>query len=134
MKLRAWIAALLLTTLSVCAGADEIYRCGPTGAEFSQTPCSKGARIDVSDPRTDEQRSQALALASKTEAWGAALERDRLAIEASYRPALAGSLNSSAIRHSDDKPRSKPKLKHLHTRATHARPVSQPSLRLAGGG
>lgn len=111
MKLPAQIAALLLMTFSAWVGADEIYRCGPTGAEFSQTPCSNGARIEVSDPRTDEQRSHALALAAKTEAWGESLERDRLATEAAYRPALAGSLNSPAITPRDVKPRSKSRLK-----------------------
>lgn len=119
MKPPAWIAALLLTTFSAWVCADEIYRCGPTGAAFSQTPCSNGARIEVSDPRTDEQHAHALALAAKTEAWGAALERDRRAAEAAYRPSLAVSLNSPAITPGDDKPRSKSKLKRkrLQTQA-----------------
>lgn len=111
MKLPGWIAALLLTTFGAWVGADEIYRCGPNGTEFSQTPCSNGARIEVSDPRTDEQRSHAVALAARTEAWGETLERDRLATEAAYRPALAGSLNSPVITPGNDKPRPKSKLK-----------------------
>lgn len=119
MKTSAWITALLLTTFSAWVGADEIYRCGPTGAEFSQTPCSNGARIEVSDPRTDEQRSHAVALAAKTEAWGDALERDRRAAEAAYRPSLAVSLNSPASTPGDNQPRSKSKLKRkrLQTQA-----------------
>ncbi|MDO9313142.1 MAG: hypothetical protein Q7T97_01175 [Burkholderiaceae bacterium] len=121
MKLPALFSALLLTAFTTYVTADEIYRCGPTGAEFSQTPCSNGARLEVSDPRTEEQRSQAVALAAKTEAWGLALERDRLATEAAYRPAWAGSLNAPPVLGPKEKQtRAMPRLKHTRLKAAPA--------------
>ena len=121
MKLPELFSALVLMAFNTCVNAEQIYRCGPAGAEFSQKPCSSGELIEVSDSRTEEQRLQAVALAEKTEAWGTAMERDRLAAEAAYRPALAGSLNSSAKNARDTQPRSTPQLKRKRFKALQAR-------------
>ncbi len=130
MKLRALFPCLVLAAFSGLVRADEIYRCGTV---YSQTPCSKGERIDASDPRTDEQRLHAQLLAAKTEASGDAMERERLATEAVYRPALAGSLNSSATQANAEKPRSRPKGKRQLLRSKSADvpklSVKQPSRR-----
>lgn len=121
MKLPELFSALVLMAFNTCVNADQIYRCGPAGAEFSQKACSSGERIEVSDSRTEEQRLQAVALAAKTEAWGTAMERDRLTAEAAYRPALAGSLNSSAKSARDTQPLSTPKLKRKRFKALQVR-------------
>lgn len=120
MKLLAISCALLLTTVATWAAAGEIYRCGPAGAEFSQAPCANGARIEVSDSRTADQYSQAVVLAAKFEAWGSAMERDRLATEASYRPTLAVSLNSSASGTTEYRPRSASQPKRKRVKAVSA--------------
>lgn len=125
MKLRALLPSLVLLTFCGLGSADEIYRCGPAGTAYSQTPCPNGARIEVSDPRTEEQQTHARLLAAKTEALGAALERDRRDTEAAYRPALAGSLNSSAKKVAVDVPRRTSKLKGKRLRS---KPADVPTL------
>ncbi len=117
MKLPALLSCLVLLAVSDRIHADEIYRCGTA---YSQTPCAEGKRIEAADPRTDEQRSQAQLLATKTAAWGQALEQHRLATEAAYRPTLAGSLNASAKQAVAESPRSGPKSKRQRLRSKSA--------------
>jgi hypothetical protein len=125
MSRLARVAASVLMAFTPWVMADEIYRCGPTGSEYSQTPCPHGARIEVSDRRTEEQHAQAVALAARTEAWGDALERERLATEAAYRPAPASSLNAPTQGTSADRPHSKPKVKRKRQQA---HPADAPSM------
>lgn len=121
MKLMALLSGLILTShIGGPVIADEIYRCGATGASYSQTPCPNGSRVEMTDSRTDEQRSQALWVAARIAALGATLERDRLAIEAAYRPALAGSLNTSADNTVIDTPRHEPKIKRKRLKSKSA--------------
>jgi len=98
MTLRALIVGPVLgwivMSLALPAFAAEIYRCGPRGATYSQTPCADGHRLAVADERNEEQRAQAQQTAARTLAMATTLESDRLAIEAAHRPALAGSLST----------------------------------------
>lgn len=52
--------ALLLgfATASSC-WAQAVYRCGPQGRDYSQTPCKDGRAVDVDDARTPAQRAAA---------------------------------------------------------------------------
>ena len=94
MTLRTWIAVSIAVALVTPAAAAEIYRCGPNGSTYSQTPCADGRRIELIDERSDEQRLQARQVSERTVALASSLERDRLANEAAQRPALAGSFNA----------------------------------------
>lgn len=89
MRLLAWLAATL-----VCASAQAqtVYRCGPDGREYSQTPCPQGRAVNVSDERSAEQRAAADARVREDQARGDALERERLNREA-IQPAMAGKIN-----------------------------------------
>ncbi len=94
MTLRTWIAVSIAVALVTPAAAAEIYRCGPNGSTYSQTPCADGRRIKLIDERSDKQRFQARQVNERTVALASSLERDRLANEAAQRPALAGSFNA----------------------------------------
>ena len=96
MTLHNWIVGWMAAALITPAAAAEIYRCGPNGSTYSQTPCADGRRLEVIDARSDEQRLQAKQVNERTVALAASLERDRLAAEAAHRPALAGSFNTPA--------------------------------------
>jgi hypothetical protein len=77
------------------AAAQTVYRCGPGGSSYSQTPCPGGRAIDVDDSRTPEQQQQAQSAADRDARLGAALERDRrmeeaLAAQRSSGPAAIG--------------------------------------------
>ncbi|MEO8155696.1 MAG: DUF4124 domain-containing protein [Rhizobacter sp.] len=89
--------ALVLFTgaLLVCASAhaQTVYRCGPEGRTYSQTPCAQGKAVDVSDDRSAEQRAAAQTLARENQVRGDALERERLHREAG-KPATATMIGS----------------------------------------
>jgi len=93
MTLHASIVGWMAVAIITPAAAAEIYRCGPNGSTYSQTPCAGGHRVEIDDARSDEQRQQARQVNERTVALASSLERDRLANEAALRPALAGSFN-----------------------------------------
>jgi len=64
MKISAFAAGTLLLGAALGVAAQKVYRCGPDGSIYQQTPCAEGQAVDVSDPRTTEQRKQAQAGAS----------------------------------------------------------------------
>ena len=73
-----WLdAGILAVTVSAASGvaAQKVYRCGADGRTYQQTPCAQGQVVDAGDPRTDEQRQAAQAVA-KSEA-GTAAKFDR---------------------------------------------------------
>jgi hypothetical protein len=55
-------AAALLAT---AASAQTIYRCGPDGRSYSQTPCADGKPLTVDDPRSAEQQRAARGVADR---------------------------------------------------------------------
>ena len=87
-------ALALLATLLACASvqAQAVYRCGPDGRTYSQTPCAQGRAVNVSDERSEEQRAAAEARVRGEQARGDALERERLNRE-SIPPAMAVKIN-----------------------------------------
>ncbi len=94
MTLRTWLASSMAVALITPAAAADVYRCGPNGSNYSQTPCAEGRRLELVDERSDEQRMQAKQVNERTAALASSLERDRLANEVALRPALAGSFNA----------------------------------------
>ncbi len=93
MIIRIATAALLSASLS-WASAQTVYRCGPDGRQYSQTPCADGQTISVNDERSAEQRADAERLAQADATRGRQLERERHINEAAAHPAAAGSFNS----------------------------------------
>lgn len=77
--------------------AQTVYRCGPDGRVYSQTPCPQGRAVDVSDQRSAEQRAAAQARTRDDQARGDALERERLDREAG-KPATAGKIDGRPVR------------------------------------
>ena len=75
--------ALLSAGLGMAPGAYAagIYRCGPDGRTYSQTPCADGRLIDAADPRSDAERAEAKRVAARERNTAADLERERRARE-----------------------------------------------------
>lgn len=92
--MRAVRALALLIAGLACTGlhAQTVYRCGPEGRVYSQTPCPQGRAVDVSDERSVQQRTAAEARVRNDQALGEAMERERLSQE-NDRPALAGKID-----------------------------------------
>lgn len=123
LALITWLlAAPLVCDASVAA---TIYRCGPVGSAYSQTPCPDGEHLKVDDSRTPEQHSQARVLAANTRDLGNALERERLDKEAAFQPPRAGSLSAPAAPQFSDPPRRPKVLRVKKIRSAHA-PATAP--------
>jgi hypothetical protein len=75
--------------------AQTVYRCGPDGRVYSQSPCPQGRAVDVSDDRSATQRAAAQARARDDQVRGDALERERLDREAG-KPAAPGKIGGNA--------------------------------------
>jgi len=90
--------ALALLMSFLCIGgslqAQTVYRCGPDGRVYSQSPCPQGRAVDVSDERSTEQRAAAQARARDDQLRGDALERERLDREAG-KPVAAGKIGKT---------------------------------------
>jgi len=54
MKALALLA--LLPLLVQAAPPQTVYRCGPDGRVYSQTPCADGKALSVDDPRSASQQ------------------------------------------------------------------------------
>ena len=58
--------ALSIAVLGLTAGSgtqvasQQVYRCGPEGRVYSQTPCKDGYAVPTDDARSDAQRKAAL--------------------------------------------------------------------------
>lgn len=89
----AWLAtALLLAAHPDTRAVEKVFRCGPDGREYSQTPCQDGHQVDVADTRSAEQR-QAAALAVQREA----LQTDKMAHEQRAQEAAAAKQGATII-------------------------------------
>lgn len=60
------------------AGAQKVYRCGPDGRVYQQTPCAEGQVVDASDPRSAEQRKAAQAVARDDAKAAARFDREMM--------------------------------------------------------
>ncbi len=82
---RAGLVLLVLWTLGSvlpALAASKVYRCGPTGAEFSQIPCKEGRPVDTADERSSTQQRDAQAVADSQTRLARKLEAERRAREA----------------------------------------------------
>ena len=132
MTLHTWIVSWMAVAFITPTAAAEIYRCGPNGSTYSQTPCADGRRIEINDARSDEQRAEARRVTERTVALASSLENDRRADEAALRPALAGSFNAPAKSVSKNAARSNTSAKpHATAKSKRLRVHAQPSNRRA---
>jgi hypothetical protein len=85
--------ALLFIALSASAcgaNAQVVYRCG---SEYTQTPCPQGRIVEATDPRSAAERAEAKRVAADERRLAVQMQHDRLAEQASIKPAGASSLS-----------------------------------------
>jgi hypothetical protein len=95
------LVCLLVFSTSIAFAQGTVYRCGPDGKTYSQTPCPGGKQIDASDTRTEAQRADSLATTAADKKRADAMERERKAREAAQKPATASGFNSRPAAASD---------------------------------
>lgn len=74
-----------LLALPVLAQAQTIWRCGPDGRSFSDTPCAEGRALAAPDARPADDITEARALAAREKRLAETLRRERLREEFAQR-------------------------------------------------
>jgi hypothetical protein len=82
LRTRLGIAVLLLAPLLSPAAAQKIFRCGPEGKTYSQTPCKDGYEVNANDQRSPEQRKAAEDVVKREAKLTETMAREREAKEA----------------------------------------------------
>ena len=118
-------ALLALAALPLLASAQTVWRCGPDGRSFSDTPCVEGRALTVAEPRPAEDVAEARVLAEREKRLAERMRRERLQEEAAQRGNGLASLGPTAD--SRRETRADPKWVKAQTRAPAAK--QQPSLR-----
>lgn len=107
--------AIALLLAAAGAAAAPIYRCGPDGRTYSQTPCPGGSVVESTDPRTAAQRAEARRVQAAERKAAQAMERDRQEFESKGErtPAIAslGPAEAASAPPRDDKRSGKSKRK-----------------------
>jgi hypothetical protein len=93
--------------------AQKVFKCGPDGRIYSQTPCKDGSTVEVADPRSADQQRAAAQAAQREKAQTDKDARERAAGEAAaakqgaaHIPYLAASQAAAA-----SAPANKPKTR-----------------------
>jgi hypothetical protein len=131
------LLAALTLALPLIVHAQGVWRCGPDGRSFSDTPCAGGRPLDVTmAARPAEDVQAARAQAERNSRLADALRRERLAQEALQRGnglAALGPQNAERLRPAKpDRAPSKELAKHrrqLHAAAPGTWPAAAPVSR-----
>jgi uncharacterized lipoprotein YajG len=117
LRIGVLLAALTLTG-TAGAAPQKVFRCGPDGRTYSQTPCKEGSSVvvDANDKRTAEQRKDAEAAVKREAEMAEKMRRDRLAQEAEaakqntrvVAKPVAAEQSASAVAKKKKKPTPKP--------------------------
>ena len=122
-RCRLALTALLLMPPIGQAASQQVFRCGPEGRTYSQTPCKDGYEVNTDDARSAEQRKAAEETVKREAKLADKMTREREAKEAvaakqaatiigkpalAAKPAASGALPHAAK--ARKKPPSKPAL------------------------
>ena len=88
----ATVFAVLCCLAGAAAAAGPIYRCGPDGRVFMQTPCAGGTLVETKAPPSEERQADARRVAEQDQRLADEMERTRRAAEAARRPKPAAAL------------------------------------------
>jgi len=88
----AWLLALA-GTAAAAAPPQTVYRCGPDGRVYSQTPCADGRAVTTEDSRSASQQKAAGDVATRE-----AQQAQKLADERRRREAAAKNQQAAGIK------------------------------------
>jgi hypothetical protein len=90
MNRRGALGLLACLPLSLRAAPPQtVYRCGPEGRIYSQTPCADGKALTVDDPRSAEQQKAAREVSARDAEQARQLAAERRQREAAARQQAA---------------------------------------------
>ena len=105
--------SMLCVAVAVAAPPQTVYRCGPDGRVYSQTPCADGRPVTTEDTRSASQQKSAQEVAERDaqQAQKLADERRQREAAAKGQPAAGIKATSADDGASAAKPKPKPKAK-----------------------
>ncbi len=109
---RLSVAGLLLAgMLAQAAPPQTVYRCGPDGRVYSQTPCSDGKALNTDDPRSASQQKAAREVAERDAEQAKKLADERRQREAAAKGQQAAGFKTAPVVDAASAPPRKPKAK-----------------------
>jgi hypothetical protein len=105
------LAALASLATVQAAPPQTVYRCGPDGRVYSQTPCADGKVVDADDPRSSSQQKAARAVAERDAEQARKLADERRRREAAVKGQQAGGFLTAPHADAASAPVRKPKAK-----------------------
>ena len=96
--LRLFIAAACLAGGSAGAAPQKVFRCGPDGRVYSQTPCKDGYEVKADDARSEQERKAAEEQLKRDDKLNEKMARERRANEAASKPGIGVIANPAAAK------------------------------------
>jgi hypothetical protein len=93
IRAAAWVFTLALGAASA-APPQTVYRCGPEGRVYSQTPCADGKPVTVDDPRSASQQKAARDVAARDADQARQLADERRQREAAAKGQAAAGIKT----------------------------------------
>jgi hypothetical protein len=90
------LVLLALAALAQAAPPQTVYRCGPEGRVYSQTPCADGKAVTVDDPRSASQQKAARDVAARDAQRAKDLAEERRQREQAARGQQAAGIKPAA--------------------------------------
>jgi hypothetical protein len=118
-------AALLVLPLAQAAPPQTVYRCGPDGRVYSQTPCADGKALTADDPRSTSQQKAAQDVAARD-----AEQAKKLADERRQREEAAKGQAAAGFKTSQSAEAASAQARKTRTKATAADPSMSPPMRV----
>ncbi len=111
MKHSSVATLLLLSALAQAAPPQTVYRCGPDGRVYSQTPCADGKALSADDPRSASQQKAAREVAERDAEQARKLADERRQREDAVKGQQAAGFKTAPPADAASAPPRKPKTK-----------------------
>jgi hypothetical protein len=105
------LAALGIAAASHAAPPQTVYRCGPDGRVYSQTPCADGKPVTIDDPRSASQQRAAREVAERDAQQARQLADERRKREAEAQGQGLAGIKAPAAQEKASAPARKSKAK-----------------------
>jgi hypothetical protein len=131
MKRWALFALLLTGTAALAAPPQTVYRCGPDGRVYSQTPCADGKALSPDDPRSASQHKAAREVAERDAEQARKLADERRQREAAAKAQQAAGFKTAPAAEAASAP---PRQSKAKTAAPGAAAAMSPAMRVPAQG
>ena len=97
-RLALVFAALSMACGGAAAASQKVFRCGPDGRVYSQTPCKDGYEVKADDARSEQERKAAEEQLKRDDKLNEKMARERRANEAASKPGIGVIANPAAAK------------------------------------